>query len=477
MLRTVTIGLLFLVVWSASPVWAHAFGVRYELPIPLTLFLAGAAAAVGLSFLVVEWLPTPRCEASWSLRVVGRGNAGRVLGVLLQALSVLLLVTVVVSGLFGVQSATGNFATVFTWIVGWVGLALFQALVGDVWSRLNPWAVVGRAVGALSARCGAQGMPRPYPASLGCWPAVLLFLGVVWLELVAPWSEHPRTLAWLLLGYSLITWAAMSRFGVTAWLGRGDGVSLFLSLFGRFGAGAPASGGGWSLRPWVVGLLDARPVPGSMVLFVMCLLATVSLDGFMETTAWPALLEWLAAGPLQGAMLALQARGVNVLVWLESSALVLVPWLFLAVYALCCALMARFSGVGITTREVACRFAFTLVPIAIGYHLAHYLSYLLLAGQLIIPRLSDPLGVGWDLFGTANYAVDVTLMTARTAWYSALVAIILGHACAVWLAHGVALRVFDSPRTARRGQWPMLVLMVAYTTLSLWILAQPLVEG
>ena len=37
----------------ASPVSAHAFGQRYDLPIPLSYFLIGAVAAVALSFVVL----------------------------------------------------------------------------------------------------------------------------------------------------------------------------------------------------------------------------------------------------------------------------------------------------------------------------------------------------------------------------------------------------------------------------------------
>ena len=101
---------------------------------------------------------------------------------------------------------------------------------------------------------------------------------------------------------------------------------------------------------------------------------------------------------------------------------------------------------------MARNFALTLVPIAIGYHVAHYLVFLLVQGQYIIPLLSDPFGRGWDLFGTAGYRVDIAVAGARFAWYTAVAAIITGHVFAVYLAHGARLRFSRRPasRSPRR---------------------------
>jgi hypothetical protein len=121
-------------------------------------------------------------------------------------------------------------------------------------------------------------------------------------------------------------------------------------------------------------------------------------------------------------------------------------------------------------------FVLSLLPIAIAYHLAHYLHYLLVAGQFIIPLVSDPLGLGWDLFGTAGYRTNPGLVGARFSWYAALVAIVSGHVIAMYVAHVTSLRHFRNGRLALLSQYPLAVLMVAYTMLSLWILAQPVVE-
>ena len=121
-------------------------------------------------------------------------------------------------------------------------------------------------------------------------------------------------------------------------------------------------------------------------------------------------------------------------------------------------------------------FVLTLVPIGIAYHLAHYHSLLLVAGQYAIPLLSDPFGLGWDLFGTTLYRVDLSVVNAASIWYLSVGAIVVGHVLAVCLAHVMALRVYGDPRPALRSQIPMLVLMVLYTMSSLWILSQPVVK-
>ena len=91
--------------------------------------------------------------------------------------------------------------------------------------------------------------------------------------------------------------------------------------------------------------------------------------------------------------------------------------------------------------------------------------------------LHPVLGVGWDLFRTARYRPDIGIVGARFVWYMAVAAIVLGHVSAVYVAHVVALREFRDRRAALRSQVPMLVLMVGYTVVSLWIIAQPIVES
>jgi hypothetical protein len=127
--------------------------------------------------------------------------------------------------------------------------------------------------------------------------------------------------------------------------------------------------------------------------------------------------------------------------------------------------------------NVAKAFVFSLVPIALAYNLAHFLSLLLIQGQLIIRLLSNPFGYGWNLFGTADYQLNTDVVNAQIIWFISLGAIVLGHVVSVFVAHMIALKRVPDHRAALRGQYPMLALMVLYTATSLWIIAQPIVNG
>src|SRR5262249_27242113 len=152
-------------------------------------------------------------------------------------------------------------------------------------------------------------------------------------------------------------------------------------------------------------------------------------------------------------------------------------WLFfLAMFTGVAAVMSRLASGASSAREMAGHLALSLMPIVIGYHLAHYLLLLLVQGQYIVPLLSDPFGFGWNLFGTAGVRVDIGIVGARFAWYTALAAILLGHISAVGLAHLKITRLTPSRAVALRTEAPLTALMVAYTILSLSIIAEPIVE-
>jgi hypothetical protein len=196
----------------------------------------------------------------------------------------------------------------------------------------------------------------------------------------------------------------------------------------------------------------------------------------METPLWISIAEpvrlWLVASATAG------GDAIPALVATLGLAFMMLG--FLSIYLTGAFLVARFAATGSTPRDtmtIACLFVFTLVPIAIGYHLAHYLSFLVTAFQYLIPLISDPLGLGWDLFGTAHHIIRIGIVDARSVWYASVTAIVGGHVAAVYLAHAMAVRVFGDSRAALRSQYPMLMLMVGYTMVSLWIIAQPIVSS
>jgi hypothetical protein len=457
---------------SAVPACAHGFGQRYELPVPLRLYLFGAAAVVALSFVVfglfVRRAPAARARPQIDLLAtpIGQiiGHPVVVLALRLAALG-LFLVTIL-AGLFGDQNPYRNIAPTLVWIIWWVGLAYVAAFAGDIWALINPWRTTFDGAQRLYQRLGgrgALGLGLSYPQALGVWPACLLLLAFSWTELIYPDAAAPAHIAWLAIAYSVLTWAGMLVFGRDSWLDNGEVFSLVFGTFARF-APTEARDGRLLLRPFGSGLLDVRLVSISMLAFVLLLLATVLYDGLIGTGEW-ALFEG-----------AVRARFAG-LGELRSVGLVAFWLLFLGAYLGIATAMSRVASGRPRPLVVARSFALTLVPIAIGYHVAHYLVFLLVQGQYIIPLLSDPFGRGWNLFGTAGYRVDIALAGARFAWYVAVGAIVTGHVLAVYLAHRRAVTVFEPGRVALATQVPLTALMVVYTFIGLSITAEPIVES
>jgi hypothetical protein len=415
--------------------------MRYDLPVPLSLYLAGAGAAVALSFVIIALFvrgpataPTRRAQPRLPV-LPDHSTAGEIL-----AAGLFLLV--LLAGWFGNQNPLQNLAPTAVWIVWWVGFAYLSALFGNLWVIGNPWAGLFAGCQALARRPLSLGLR--YPAWLGIWPGIALLFAFSWIELIFPYSAAPFWIATLAALYSLATWTGMALFGRTVWLEKGE---AFVLAFGVFACLSP-----FSRR------MPASSATPALVLFI---LSSVLFDGLLETPLWANAAALLPGTPMLGETLGLFA------VWL----------LFIASYYGVCRVMAALTGDDRSTAEIAREFAFTLVPIALAYHLAHYLTYLLIQGQYIIPLASDPLGRGWDLLGTAGYRVDLAIVGPRFAWCTAIGAIVAGHVAAVWLAHRRARALFTGRHSALRSQCAMTVLMVAYTVTSLTILAQPIVEN
>lgn len=465
--------------------FGHGIGERYDLPVPLPLWLTGAAIAVLASFVVaaVTVGRAPSFEQGQPGRLTHRAcrpldwlhRAARLCGVAV-------LILVVTAAFFGDQTPTRNIAPVMVWVIWWIGLAYVSALVMNVWPAVNPWAAVFAAVESALRRLGSLPAPRPYPAWLGSWPAVILFGAFAWIELVYDARAIPQRLGILILSYSLITWVGMLRYGRDAWLAKADPFTVAfrtLAMFAplqidcqtssRTGKGAGGSHAlVWNIafRPYGSGLVACDAVSPSMLVFVSLLLSTVTFDGFLATPLWNAIERSLFN---EVTLFDSPSR----LTAINSAGLILFVLGFLSLYLLTARWMAARSQGELSTASAARLFVVTLIPIAIGYHLAHYLSYFLQQGQLVLRLVSDPFALGWNLFGTARYRPNFDVVGARFIWYVSVIAIVTGHIFAVYCAHRIALRKIPDRQKVLASQLPMLVLMIAYTVISLWIIAQP----
>ena len=512
MKKTLSILFILSILLLPAPVYAHAFGQRYDLPIPLSYFMAGAAATVALSFVVIGmFLKGGSAEYRYPrfnlLSLPGVTLTSRIKALVAQVLSVLLLLLVIATSLFGSDNPLANFSPTFVWIIWWVGMGYIAALFGNLWMLINPWKALYEWAEWL-LKCVGKGLPalRPYPAGWDAMPALIAFLGFVWLENVYPGSIVPRYLGIIIIVYSLYTFGGMIVFGKHIWLRYGDPFSVLFSIFARFSpTEVRAVGGGcdeceldcdagsdpsirsgqtepdcvdcyacferaepshrqFNLRPWATGLVSVGRVSWQACAFVVLGLAAVTFDGLQETTNW--------LGVQTVGLRLLGPGGVSVV---DTLGVVLIPLLFLGIYLLFCIGIRALSGESASLSEVARAYVFSLVPIALAYNMAHFLSLLLVQGQLMIPLASDPFGFGWNIFGAAGYRIDPTVITTKFAWIVSVAAIVIGHIVSVYIAHTIAVRHAPNHSLALRGQYPMLALMVFYTTISLWIIAQPIV--
>lgn len=432
--------------------------------LPTGYYLVGGAFAVAVSFLVLALLPPASLDRFWRRRLAlfTLGDTARTVVSLLSFAGFAILVA---AGLLGSRDPLSNPLPLVIWTLLWAGMVLAQGVLGDVWSWLNPWYGPWRIVSRLLGKDDGKGKGASPLSRPGCWPAVILFLAFAWFELVYPAPDDPARLAWAAGLYWLVSFFAMLAFGYEDWSRRGEFLTLFFAMVARF---APLGRGetGRLFLCWPgAKLLAAEPLPPSGVAFLLLALSSVSFDGLSKTFFW---LGLFGVNPLE-------FPGRTALVGIGSFGLVLTFVLLAAAFLLAVLLGQRLAGVG--RNSGAGLLVWSIVPIALAYHFAHYLAVLLVDGQYAVVALSDPFSLGWNLFGTADMQVEAGLVAGAASalwlWNFQAGAIILGHLLAVLVAHGLAWRLEPHPGRAALSQFPLTLLMVAYTVFGLWLLATP----
>ncbi len=441
-------------------VFGHGLVQRADLPIPESFFAWGSAIVLVVSFAALASLwPRPRLErVDWRPLPGGLGRAlgSRPVEVACGALGVAAPAVVVWAGFAGPDGPLDNLAPTAILVFFWVGFVFLSVLFGDVFRAVNPWRAIGRLL-RLRGRA-------PYPERLGRWPAAAGLLAFTWIELVALWGEAPRTLVGAVVAYSLLQLAGMARFGVEPWISRAEAFSVYFGLFARLSVFETREGV-VGLRPPLGGLPRLEALPGTVAV-VCVMIGSVTYDGFSQGRAWRDFAVDLADGfAALGVPLAEAPTVAGTLGLLLGVALVA------GFYALGVA-GARTVGGGLDADRLRRGFVHTLVPIAMVYAAAHYLTALLFQGQALAYLASDPVGRGWDLFGTASSAIDYSVISQNGTWYAQVGLVVLGHVAALVLAHDRALVLYGQPRLAVRSQYWMLGVMVGFTTLALWLLAQ-----
>ncbi len=449
-----------------TPAFAHASDRGHVLLLPTGYYLAGGAFAVAVSFLVLALLPGDWLDRFWRRRMplFSFGDSARTTVSLISFAGFAILIA---AGLFGSRDPLSNPLPLVIWTLLWAGVTLLQGVFGDLWSWLNPWYGPWRLASRLLG-AGDEGRWR-LPGWLGCWPAVLLFFAFAWFELIDEAPDDPARLAYAAGLYWLLTVLAMLAFGCRNWSRNGEFLSVFFSMVARFAVVERNETGGLGLCWPGAKLLAAEPLPASGIAFLLLALSSVSFDGLSKTFFW---LGLFGINPLE-------FPGRTAVLGSGSLGLVLMFMLLAGVFMLAVWLGQRLARSDRPIGQAAGLLVWSIVPIALAYHAAHYLTLLLVDGQYALAALSDPFALGWNLFGTADMQIEAGIVAgADSAWWLWNVqagAIISGHVLAVLVAHGFAWRLHPKPSRAALSQFPLTVLMIAYTVFGLWLLATPTV--
>jgi hypothetical protein len=449
---------------------------RQDLPIPVWLFAWGASLVLIVSFvaLSVAWRDSKFSSDRWRpvAERLSRPLTSRATEIVTGAIGVFLLGAVVYTGLEGTGESNLNFAVTFVFVTFWLGMVVLSILLGDVFRVFNPWRAIARTVGVVFRLIAGQphSAPLRYPERLGRWPAAAGIVGFVWFELVYATSGlgavglQPTTVAAATLAYTAYTLLAMALFGVETWLRRGEAFSVYYGMFSQLAPLEVRDGRLGIRRPLAAATHWAR-VPGSLALVVVTIAAT-AFDGAQEG---------LWQEPIEDLFDRLTDLGLGLTAAFRTSESIFFALTLAAVTGI------YWAGVrGMRTvrgspalRSLGRSFAHTLIPIGVAYLAAHYFSLFVFAEQAQFTYLlSDPLGDGSDLFGTASGGIDYGLLGANTIWYVQVAALVTGHLAGLALAHDRAITVYGDPGRASLSQRWMLLVMVAFTCLGLFLLSQ-----
>ncbi len=463
-----------LIFGSAGAAWAHTSERAYVLLLPTDLYIFGGALVVALSFAVMAVIPSSGLMTLERARV-RLGSLPDWTSSTPALLTLLFIVGLIVAGYTGSPDPLLNPLPVVVWGIWWVGFTFATALFGNLWDWLNPWRPLYSIVTAVPGlRVWRERPPLRYPAKLAYWPAVVLLFAFAWFELIYPAPQDPTVLADAVTVYMLITLAGMLWFGGETWLKYGECFTLFFRIVSMLSPFDPRRSGieeRRSLGATLPGirLVKVEALPVSGVTFVLLALSAVSFDGFSRTFWW---LGTIGVNPLE-------YPGRTMLMTANTAGFIGLFLTLMAVFVIAVLAGRRLSRINWTTEESLGRFVASIVPIAFGYHFAHYLPEFMIDIQFALRALSDPYQLGWDLLGLRDYEVNAAFLgnhvLVQLVWKLQVAAIVLAHVVAVGVSHLLAIGQLESLGQAVLSQAPMTALMIAYTLFGLWLLATPVV--
>ncbi len=492
--------------------------------IPFWLFLVGIGGIILLSFVATEWL-APKVGTGFRRNLIKNRKVYKVfrsrwLQAVPQLIMVVLLLALLYVGLFG--SRIANLTPIAVWTIWWAALIFAVLVMASVWCFVCPWDGIANLATRLraAARVEPLGLGLKFPTWLAnVYPAIILFAGLTWLELGYGVTTNPRTTSYM--GLTMIGFAVMGAllFEGKRFCAHVCPVGRICGMYGTFApieirARNPKTCKSCKTEDCLNGNEHGYPCPTGLSLktiqsSAMCTMCTecikscnrhnvaLNLRPFgadLRAVKTPRLDEaWLCISLLtltlfHGLSMTplwedFRPGNWSILRWMAielgtpqvvnfSIAMAVFCVVPATVYWIVCKLGAMWAKKGITAGQLFRSFAYSLLPIALFYHLAHNLMHLMMEGGHIVPMLSDPMGDGSNYFGTADMKVG-HLLSEGTLWYMQIGLILTGHIVGILVAHRVAHRIYDNEddkKAATRSLIPMLILMIGLSIGGLYLM-------
>ncbi|MBI2184563.1 MAG: 4Fe-4S binding protein [Thaumarchaeota archaeon] len=430
--------------------------------------------------------------------------------------SVLVFMVVILTGLFGLQTGYRNFSTVMTWVIWWILLIPLTLFLGKIFCLICPIRAVGewtqRAALAVSPQ-GLRLLNRNWPRRLKTPLIALgLLLFLTWLEIGYGVTRNPIATSYLALGMVALAVSAALFFRRDYFcrylcpIGLMNGVySLFSPLELR--ARDKEICHECKTKDCLLGNASSPPCPtyqylGAMSESTDCLLCTecvrscpkdnvaINLRPFASDLSHSSNPRFYVAVSIVALMALNSFHGVTMIpLWYQtvistSGQLGLLgsftAWMLLffatvfgvvTLFICLTKLLSRDKEGSI--RRMFSVYAYSLIPVALLYHLAHNVSHFSSEAGFLVSVLSDPFGWGWNFLGNASRGAG-PLLGMHDVWYLQIALLIVGHLAGVYVAWITSRRLFATQSHSFRAFLPIVFLIFLFTVFSLWLTAQPM---
>jgi hypothetical protein len=397
---------------SVTPILAHGFGGSNGLPLPRWLLAYGIGFAVVTTFVVLR-ITQPQPAAPKEAAVTDEPPRGPLFATT-RAIGLLALVAIFVTAAVGKDDASANVAPVTVIVLFFLGWQVVSVVAGDLFWWFNPFDTLARGSRRSEA---STDTPDPH------WTAAAFLFAFVWFVFAYPefYPPRPHEIAWFLAVYTIAVVAGAAVWG-RAWVRDGEGFGALFGLLGR---------------------RRARPATNGTVALLCVYLGAILFDAVSQTNWWVDVL---------GTSRGWSERVINTvgLVWAVAGVAV--------VYVAAAAVTARL--IGRRTAEISGMFAPVLVPLGFAWSFAHYLNGFLADAQNFVALISDPLGRGWNLFGTINNVVNYRWLTPNQSGSIQAVALLVGCVVSAVRVHRAAFMSFRGER-AVWARYPLGAALVA----------------